>query len=81
MRLFLSDPRRTPFRRVAFQLHLCAGLGIVILMVVMGLTGSAIALRERFACFCLGEETVQYLDDSRGIKRISNHMRTFSQTG
>jgi uncharacterized iron-regulated membrane protein len=43
---FLASPRQTWLRKVAFQIHLFAGLGIGLMMLVLGASGSAIVLRE-----------------------------------
>jgi uncharacterized iron-regulated membrane protein len=43
---FLTSPRRTRLRKVAFQIHLYGGLGAGLMLVALGASGSAIVLRE-----------------------------------
>jgi uncharacterized iron-regulated membrane protein len=77
MRLFLSDPRRTSLRRVAFQMHLYAGLGVAIMMMAMGLSGSAIALREPIQ-FALHRRPEAVNVISASDISIDRSLRTFS---
>lgn len=43
---FLQNPRQSAFRRLAFQLHLWAGLGIGLYMFVMSVTGALLVFEE-----------------------------------
>src|ERR1700722_16165839 len=43
---FLTSPRKTKLRRWAFKIHFCAGIGIAALLLLIGLSGSAIVFHD-----------------------------------